>query len=206
MKKLLLYACLALLAVAMPALAKKSDAYYTDASHPGRHWDCSKQPESIAYENDKLLVSCVGFAMHREKVGKWPFRRTRSTIDSFGDVWCKDLSGEACDAAVREAFHEPFYDSREKVLVRWKGAAIAFDVATTGVGIISGGCREANPIARSLPVLSLGLAGFDWYDTRKTAKRTPRFFSTSREGLAWVPAYTHTAAGLWNLFGSGCVL
>lgn len=185
-------------------LAHASEAYYTSPTHPGRHYACDPGVV-VAYENDKVFVFCEGLVQTVTK--KWHgLSRVKYSAVLAPHTACKDVPDDAeCRELVRATLNDPFYDSSEKRAVRWKGAAIALDLVTTGIGLSAGTCQEGNPIMKHAPVLGVGMVIWDFVATRKTAKLTPRYFSTSKDSALWAPAVSHGAAGLWNL-ASGCVI
>lgn len=190
------------------ATAKDTD-YYTKADHPGQHYDCTKPLDDgsmpvFAYENDKIFIACEGFTVKRVwpegmaalvQPWHWEWTADRSAFLVKGDP----MTQEEIDAVIFDQMGAPFYDSSERRMVKWNGAMLAADLLTTAYGIKFGGCREANPIMAQAPVIGVGIAAWQFMDTRAKAKKTPRFFTASRDFEPWVPVATHGAAAVNNI-------
>lgn len=190
------------------AMAKDTD-YYTKADHPGQHYDCTKPLDDgsmpvFAYENDKIFIACEGFTVKRVwpegmaalvQPWHWEWTADRSAFLVKGDP----MTQEEIDAVIFDQMGAPFYDSSERRMVKWNGAMLAADLLTTAYGIKFGGCREANPIMAQAPVIGVGIAAWQFMDTRAKAKKTPRFFTASRDFEPWVPVATHGAAAVNNI-------
>lgn len=190
------------------AFAGESD-YFTKADHPGRHYDCTKpledgSPAVVAYENDRIIILCETLTVERV----WP-EGMRALVEPPHWEWTADRSSflvkgepmtqEEIDAVIFDQMGAPFYDSSERRMVKWHGWMLAADLVTTAYGIKFGGCREANPIMAQAPVLGVGLSVWQFLDTRARAKKTPRFFTASRDFEPWVPVATHGAAAVNNV-------
>lgn len=208
MKRVLLACLLAM--VAQPCLAGKTD-YYTSTNHPGRWYDCNKPGKTregvefkrvVRYENSDFIMLCEGsdrkITQHRSFFKP---QIVTVTIDDPNSALVKSPEGkplttDEATAVVIRNLHDPFYDSSEKKLVRWKGAMILADLITSGIASKAGVCHEINPLP---PVVSVGIAAIDWVETRSSAKKSPRVFTVSHDALAWAPVATHGFAALNNL-------
>lgn len=192
---------LTLLLFAFSSLAFAGDAYYTDPQHGGRHW--APSADGVCYENDKVVFNCGALevtythSFWKGKVAHW------RVVDPAG-LFAKSpasttLTPEQAATVVLAQLHQPFYDSGEKRKVRFLGTMFALDAVGTAAGLGGGVCSEAGPIAGHVPVLSLLVSGSYFLTERHYAKATPRFFSTSRDGMAYFIGAEHGLAGVHNL-------
>lgn len=199
--KFALFALLCLLSTV--AFAGNTD-YYTNPNSPGRHYSCDNAFEGkVAYENDRVVFLCGGLVESKTKSFLRGEVTTWRAVDS-SKLLVKSaegvkLSGEQAAAVALDQLQTPFYDSAEKRHVRVLGAGLAMDAIGTAVGLGGGVCSEAGPIAGHLPVLSLAINGYYFYQTRKLAVATPRYFSTSKDFMPYVVGGSHALAGLHNL-------
>lgn len=207
---------LALLLLPLSALANDTD-YYTKPDHPGRHYDCTKptdtgEPRVVAYENDRIIILCENFSYKRV----WPKGWRRLVKPSHWE-WTADgasflvkspanvqLDPQQITAAIDSQMREPFYDSSERRMIRWQGITLAADFVTTAYGIKVKGCKEKNPIFAQAPVIGVAYSTWLFLTYRANVKKTPRFFTGSREFEPWVPVASHGAAAASNLFN--CIL
>ena len=184
-------------------------AYYTAPDHPGRHWDCSKPDAVVEYENDQVIILCGAITqtkVKRQSLRQGPYTRWEivdpSGVLVKGEVGNTRTQAEI-DAIALAQLQDPFYDSGEKKLVKWKWIALGADAVTTAYGIRLGPCMEGG-LFRKVPGLGLLIAVDDVMRTRHQAKKSPRFFTVSRYKATWAPVATHGAAAVNNLFR--CVL
>lgn len=203
-----------LLVVAMLALAASSpmahasDAYYTNPEHPSRHYDCARTGAVVAYENSDVIFLCGGLDVRTEKhflrgdVVHWQVRDASKLLVKLPGAIPVDKQAEAqvfIDQLALAQLTEPFYDSAEKRQVRFLGAGLALDLLGTAAGLGGGVCSEVGPVASHVPVLSVLISGGYFLHARHSAKRTPRFFTTSSQFAPYVIGAEHTVAGLHNL-------
>lgn len=195
----------------IPSVSLASNKYYTDPTHPGRHYDCAKGA-LVAYENNEVIIMCGAVHLRKERriikgtLEHWTIVNPKGVLvkgpahDHCTDVEHNHpvLSQAEVDAIALGQFQTPFYDSSEKRMVRIKGFAIGADLITTVAGLSIGNCSEAGPLKR-VPYLGLAIGVGDVFLTRHDAKKSPRFFTSSKDKLAWAPAITHSAAAVNNL-------
>lgn len=195
---------LAIMLFFISSMAFAGDAYYTSPTHPGRHYDCTKPDTVVAYENDRVIYLCGGISekitrrrgwLHGERVA-WKVEDANKLLVKInsGESFTDEQLGHMAIAPLTD----PFYDSSEKRMVHWQGAMLVADAATTVVGLNIGVCSEAG-LFRHVPVLGLGIAAGGWYATRRLSMATPRYYSASSDGLAWLPVATHGIAAVHNL-------
>jgi hypothetical protein len=202
----LLFAALLLCLFTLPAFASQS--YATDPAHPGRHYDCSQPGTVVAYENDQVVFLCGGIT-EQVKHGFFKDKQVVWRVVDPSKLLAKSAPGESlsteqANAIVLAQLQAPFYDSSEKRMVHFLVGGIALDLVTTAtLGYGSGTCSEAAPIASHLPGLSLALNTAVAVHSYRGAKRSPRYFTWSKDRSAWGLGGAHAIAGVHNLLTCG---
>ncbi len=175
--------------------------YYDDPKDAGRHWE--EKSGGVCYENDEVFFMCGGLEITYEK------RFPKETLVHWKVVdpnllLAKSpegvkLTGEEAATIVLKNLAEPFYDKQERRMVHILGGGLAIDAIGTAVGLGGGICSEAGPVAGHVPVLSLLINGWYFLDVRSGAKKSPRFFTHSKNKINYISGATHAVAGLHNI-------